>query len=390
MNCAKNMESNNSLELNLKKVKQELSSHKIELHQTRGYLQCILQNSNDMIFATDVDGMIVSFSKGGEKVLGYAWDEVAGYYIETFSEDPKSFEKLMADSQEKGSAVRLEFPFKHKDGHTVYCDVSLINLTNTKGQRVGTVGVSRDITRWKKLQDDLIRIDRLAEIGRLAAGVAHEINNPLAIINEVTGWAEGIVQDAGGLSAQDREELAKAIKDIVEQTKRCRHITHQLLGFVREAAPEKREFDVHEVLNETIDFIKPELKYAPIEIVRKFSEKPLSIKSDPKMMEQVFVNLLTNAIHAINEKGRDQGRIEIRTGKTDSEVEISITDNGTGIAEENQDKVLKLFFTTKPPGKGTGLGLSICQNILKNLNGSLRFDSKPGLGTTFTVRIPFS
>lgn len=390
MNCAKNMESNNSLELNLKKVKQELSSHKIELHQTRGYLQCILQNSNDMIFATDVDGMIVSFSKGGEKVLGYAWDEVAGYYIETFSENPESFEELMADSQEKGSAVRLEFPFKHKDGHTVYCDVSLINLTNTKGQRVGTVGVSRDITRWKKLQDDLIRIDRLAEIGRLAAGVAHEINNPLAIINEVTGWAEGIVQDAGGLSAQDREELAKAIKDIVEQTKRCRHITHQLLGFVREAAPEKREFDVHEVLNETIDFIKPELKYAPIEIVRKFSEKPLSIKSDPKMMEQVFVNLLTNAIHAINEKGRDQGRIEIRTGKTDSEVEISITDDGTGIAEENQDKVLKLFFTTKPPGKGTGLGLSICQNILKNLNGSLRFDSKPGLGTTFTVRIPFS
>lgn len=384
------MESNNSLELKLKKVKQELSSHKIELHQTRGYLQCILQNSNDMIFATDVDGMIVSFSKGGEKVLGYAWDEVAGYYIETFSENPESFEELMADSQEKGSAVRLEFPFKHKDGHTVYCDVSLINLTNTKGQRVGTVGVSRDITRWKKLQDDLIRIDRLAEIGRLAAGVAHEINNPLAIINEVTGWAEGIVQDAGGLSAQDREELAKAIKDIVEQTKRCRHITHQLLGFVREAAPEKREFDVHEVLNETIDFIKPELKYAPIEIVRKFSEKPLSIKSDPKMMEQVFVNLLTNAIHAINEKGRDQGRIEIRTGKTDSEVEISITDNGTGIAEENQDKVLKLFFTTKPPGKGTGLGLSICQNILKNLNGSLRFDSKPGLGTTFTVRIPFS
>lgn len=384
------MESNNSLELKLKKVKQELSSHKIELHQTRGYLQCILQNSNDMIFATDVDGMIVSFSKGGEKVLGYAWDEVAGYYIETFSENPESFEELMADSQEKGSAVRLEFPFKHKDGHTVYCDVSLINLTNTKGQRVGTVGVSRDITRWKKLQDDLIRIDRLAEIGRLAAGVAHEINNPLAIINEVTGWAEGIVQDAGGLSAQDREELAKAIKDIVEQTKRCRHITHQLLGFVREAAPEKREFDVHEVLNETIDFIKPELKYAPIEIVRKFSEKPLSIKSDPKMMEQVFVNLLTNAIHAINEKGRDQGRIEIRTGKTDSEVEISITDDGTGIAEENQDKVLKLFFTTKPPGKGTGLGLSICQNILKNLNGSLRFDSKPGLGTTFTVRIPFS
>ena len=384
------MDSTNSLELKLKKVTQELSSHKIELHQTRGYLQCILQNSNDMIFATDVDGMVVSFSKGGEKVLGYTWEEVAGYYIETLSEDPESFEELMADSREKGSAVRLEFPFKHKDGHTVYCDVSLINLTNTKGQRVGTVGVSRDITRWKKLQDDLIRIDRLAEIGRLAAGIAHEINNPLAVINEVTGWAQEIVKDAKALASEDREELDRAIKQIAEQTRRCRSITHQLLGFVREAAPEKKEFDVHALLNTTIDFLKPELRYAPIEIVRNFSKEPLSMKSDPKMMEQIFVNLLTNAIHAIKEKGSDQGRIEIKTEKTDSEVEISITDNGTGIPEENQDKVLNLFFTTKPPGKGTGLGLSICQNLLKNLKGSLRFKSKPGVGTTFTVRVPFS
>jgi len=384
------MDSTNALELKLKKVTQELSSHKIELHQTRGYLQCILQNSNDMIFATDVDGMVVSFSKGGEKVLGYTWEEVAGYYIETLSEDPESFEELMADSREKGSAVRLEFPFKHKEGHTVYCDVSLINLTNTKGQRVGTVGVSRDITRWKKLQDDLIRIDRLAEIGRLAAGIAHEINNPLAVINEVSGWALETVKDAKGLGPEDREELDRAIKQIAEQTRRCRSITHQLLGFVREAAPEKKEFDVHALLNTTIDFLKPELRYAPIEIVRNFSEEPLSMKSDPKMMEQVFVNLLTNAIHAIKEKGSDQGRIEIKTEKTDSEVEISITDNGTGIPEENQDKVLNLFFTTKPPGKGTGLGLSICQNLLKNLKGSLRFKSKLGVGTTFTVRVPFS
>jgi len=384
------MESNNSLEIKLKKVTQELSSHKIELHQTRGYLQCILQNSNDMIFATDVDGMIVSFSKGGEKVLGYTWEEVAGYYIETFAEDPESFEEVMADSQEKGSAVRLEFPFKHKEGHTVYCDVSMINLTNTKGQRVGTVGVSRDITRWKKLQDELIRIDRLAEIGRVAAGIAHEINNPLAIINAVSGWTEEIVQDAKGLNPEDRKELEKAVQQIVHQTRRCRDITHQLLGFVRDTAPEKTEFDVNELLNATIDFIRPELKDAPIEIVRDFSKEFLPMKSDPTMMEQVFVNLLTNAIHAIIEKGSDQGKIEIKTAKTGSEVEISIRDNGTGIAKENQDKVLNLFFTTKPPGEGTGLGLSISQKILKTLNGTLGFDTKPGIGTTFTVRVPAS
>ncbi len=114
------------------------------------------------------------------------------------------------------------------------------------------------------------------------------------------------------------------------------------------------------------------------------------MKSDPNMIEQVFLNLITNAIYAIKEKGCNDGRIKIKSKKTDSGVEVNIEDNGTGISEENQAKILDLFFTTKPPGKGTGLGLSICQNILKNLGGSLSFKSKLGIGTTFTVQIPFS
>ncbi len=384
------MESNNSLGYKLKKVTQELSSYKLELHQTRGYLQSILQNSDDLIFATDVDGILVSFSNGGEKVLGYSWEEVNGYAIRDFSEDPDSFEELMADSQDKGSAVRMGFPFRHKQGNTVFCDVSLINLTNTKGQGVGSVGVCRDMTKWKKLQDDLIQIDRLAEIGRMTSGVAHEINNPLAIITEVSGWAEEALEDAEGLSPEDREELEKAIKDIDKQSKRCRRIAHQLLGFARDSAPEKKEFDLHLLLKETTSFLKPQLKFMSVEIVFNFSKEPLSMKSDPKMMEQVFVNLMTNAIYAIREKGDDGGRIEIRAMKTDSEVEIGIEDNGTGISEENQQKIFNLFFTTKPPGKGTGLGISICQNIIKKLGGRLDFRSKLGVGTTFTVRIPFS
>jgi two-component system NtrC family sensor kinase len=382
------MESNESLEYELKKVTQELASHKIELHQTRGYLHCILQNSNDMIFATDVDGILFSFSKGGEKALGFSWEEVAGYPVKDFSQDPQSFLKLMSVSQDQGSAARLEFPFRHKNGSTVYCDVSLINLTNAKGESVGTVGVCRDITDWKKLQDELIQIDRLAEIGRIASGIAHEINNPLAIINEIYGWAEVVVEDAKGLSSDEREELEKALKNIGEQTKRCRSITHQLLSFVRDSEPRKKEFDLHELLNETVSFLKPELKYAPIEIVRNFSNESLPMKTDPKMIEQVFLNLMTNAIHAVRDRGGEGGRVEIRTQKTESDIEITVGDNGQGISEENQVNIFNLFFTTKAPGKGTGLGLSICRNIIKNLGGTISFQSKPGVGTTFTVRIP--
>jgi PAS domain S-box-containing protein len=382
------MESNSSLQAELKRVKQELACHKIELHQARGYLQCILRNSEDMIFATAVDGLLVSFSKGGEKVLGYSWEDVAGRPVKELAEDPASFEQFVATSRQDGSTVQLDIPFRHKEEGTVYCDVSLINLTNREGQRVGTVGVCRDITRWKKIQEELVRIDRLAEIGRIAAGVAHEMNNPLAIIGEASGWASGVVDEAKGLSPEDRQELEKAAKEISDQTKRCSNITHQLLDFARGSAPAKTEFDVQDLLKESISLLRPELKHAPIEIDLKFTQGPLHMKSDPRMLEQVFVNLITNAIYGVRENGK--GRIQIKTVKTNSDVEISFDDNGIGIPVENQQKIFELFYSTKPAGKGTGLGLPICQNIVKNLGGIITFHSKPGVGSTFTVRIPLS
>lgn len=382
------MASTENPEEKIKKLSRELSGYKIELHQTRGYLQCILRNSNDMIFATDVDGILVSFSRGGERVLGFQWEEVAGRFIREFAVNPEEFDDLIRQSQEQGSAVRLELPFRHKDGHTVFCDVSLITLTNTKGQYVGIVGVCRDITEWKRLQEDLIRVDRLAEIGRIAAGIAHEINNPLAVINEIAGWASVVIKDAKGLTEEDREELGEAVRHIIEQTKRCRAITHQLLGFSRESAPEKSELDLHELIKETITFLQPELKYKDIEIAYNFPGKPILVKTDAKMLEQVLVNLITNAIHAIMDKPNGKGRIELRTAQKERFAEIAVSDNGPGIREEDQKKIFNLFFTTKPPGIGTGLGLPICQNIMKKLGGKISFETELGAGTTFVISIP--
>jgi PAS domain S-box-containing protein len=384
------MESNSALKAELKKVTWELASYKIELHKTTGYLQCILQNATDLIFATDAQGFIVSFSKGGEKVLGYSWEEVVGRPIKAFAQDPESFEPVMVSCQEEGCALALDIPFRHKDGKMVHCNASLMDLTNREGQRVGTVGICQDITRWRKLQEDLIQVDRLAEIGRIAAGVAHEINNPVAVISEASGWAAEVVGDAKGLSPDDRQELEEVMKQIRHQTGRCREITHKLLSFVRDSAPSKNEFDVHELLQETIGFLKSELKHSPIEIHLNFAEEPLVVNSNPKLLEQVFVNFIANAIHAVLEKGGDNGRIEIGTLKKNSEIEIRVEDNGVGIPKENQEKVFDLFYTTKPPGKGTGLGLPICLNIVRQLGGDISFKSEMGVGTTFTVRIPVS
>jgi two-component system, NtrC family, sensor kinase len=384
------MESTDPLQCRSNENDQEISIYKQELVQTRRYLQCILQNSSDMVFSADINGILVSFSSGGEKALGYSWEDVAGRPVRELTVDPPEFDRLATISQEEGSAVRSEFPFQHMNGHTIYCDVSLISLTNAQGEVVGTVGICRDITQWKNLQEDLIRIDRLAEIGRTASGIAHEINNPLAIIGEISGWIGTVAGDAKSLRQEDREEIERAVRFINEQTRRCRSITHQLLSFVRDSAPARASVDINKLLEETVSFLNPDLKYKAIVVSLDLMEGSLLIDSDKQMLEQVLVNLMSNAIYAVNEKGEKGGRIGIETVRDESMIEIRLSDNGPGISEENQKRMYDLFFTTKPPGKGTGLGLPICRNIITKLGGSLSFETEAGKGTTFFIRLPVS
>lgn len=384
------MESNSSLSSEIKKLTRELDSYKIELDQTRKYLHSVLKNSTDMIFATEVTGLLVSFSSGAEKTLGYSLYEVIGRPLGEFAEDPEVIKRVMALCEGEGSAQAHDVHFKNKDGETVHCHVSLMDLTNREDQRVGTIGVCTDMTQWKKLQDDLVQVDRLAEIGRIASGVAHEINNPLAVISEASGWMKEVIADSKGLNPENRQELDETVTKIGAQTRRCRDITHKLLGFARGSSTSKTQFDINELLQETVGFLKPELKHTAIEIDFDFIEKPLFVNSDPKLLEQIFVNFITNAIHAVLQKEQDKGRIGIRTQVVDSAAEVSIADNGVGISKEDQSKMFTLFYTTKPPGKGTGLGLPICQNIIGNLGGEIAFESELGVGSTFKVRIPVS
>ena len=382
------MESSDFLQDQLARASEELSRLKKELLDTRRFLHCILENSDDMVFATDVDGILVSFSKGGEKTLGYTMEQMAGRHVKDLVDDPLEFEKLAAISRKEGSAAHLELLFQHKAGHTIYFDVSLIPLTDADGQFAGAVGICRDITLWKKFQEDLIRVDRLAEIGRTASGIAHEINNPIAVIGEISGWIEVVVGDAKGLGQEDREELEPAVQHIIKQVKRCRHITHQLLSYVRDSEPTHSSLDDHELLKQAVSFLNPELKFKDIEVVLNFMKGPLLLHSDKQMLEQVFVNLISNAIYAVKEKGGTGGQIVLKTSRDESMLDIRISDNGTGISEENQNQMHDLFFTTKPSGKGTGLGLPICQNIIKKLGGGFSFETEIGEGTTFIVRLP--
>ena len=388
------MESRETLHEKLNKANEVLLEQKEALHRTGGYLENVLENSRDMIFRADSEGVLVSFNPGGESILGYTWDDLSGREMKELAEDPHGFESLALDCIEKKEVVHAEIPFLHKTGRTIYCRVVLAPLTNSREDIIGMAGVCRDITAWRKFKQDLIRVDRLAEVGRIASGIVHELNNPVAVIGEISGWIGAVASDAEGLGEGDREEIKTSVRHIGEQTKRCRNITGQLLSFVRESKLSTTSLDAHELLRGTVDLLTPELKFTDVEIVYSFMEGPVFVNADKQLLEQVFVNFISNAVYAVKEKGDKRGRITLETYLDDTGefpmVEIKISDTGVGISRKNQKSIYEYFFTTKPPGKGTGLGLPISRDIIKNLGGSISLESEPGEGTTFMIRLPVS
>nr|WP_249115143.1 PAS domain-containing sensor histidine kinase [Desulfolutivibrio sulfodismutans] len=223
---------------------------------------------------------------------------------------------------------------------------------------------------------------KLSSIGRLAAGVAHEINNPLAAINEKAG----LMKDLLGLRPDfpDRDKFITLADAILKSIRRCRDITHRMLGFARRMDVSYEELDINEVLTDTLSFLDQEAKHRGVTIVRELDESLPRIMSDRGQLQQVFLNILNNALAAVP----DDGNIEVKTGETtpDSLV-ISFQDNGCGMSQDTLEHVFEPFFTTKK-GTGTGLGLSITYGIIKKLGGDIAVTSKQGEGTLFTIYLP--
>ncbi len=229
---------------------------------------------------------------------------------------------------------------------------------------------------------DIEYTNKMATIGRMSAGVAHEINNPMAIINEKAG----LIKDMIGLSENfpQREKLLNLVDSILASVDRCSKVTHRLLGFARRMETAHEQIDLRKLLEEVVSFQRTEITHRNIEINFDMHDDLPQIESDRGQLQQVFLNIISNAIAAIG----DGGRIDISgAGRTDGFVVIAVTDNGVGISEENLEHIFEPFFSTK--GKfGTGLGLSITHNIVEKLGGTIHVHSIPGKGTRFTVTLP--
>ncbi len=237
-----------------------------------------------------------------------------------------------------------------------------------------------------KLERQMVDTERLASLGTLATGVAHEINNPLAIIKESAGYMGQILAKKELEDFSHLQQFTMAVKKIETGVERARKITHKLLGFVQRNESSFLEVDLKELAKEVFDLLYREAANKEITLVQEFpDDAPCMILSDPYQLRQVLLNLVANAIHASSPGGSVD--VAIAPGK-DEKVVLTVKDEGEGIPKENLKKIFEPFFSTKSPGKGTGLGLFVTHNILKKLGGSIEVESSPGRGAIFTVRLP--
>jgi two-component system NtrC family sensor kinase len=262
-------------------------------------------------------------------------------------------------------------------------------LTNSIVRRMEEIDTEKE-----QLGQQLVRASRLAELGEMAAGFAHEINNPLQIMTSEQALVDTIFSDMihkGELKeSQDLVDLKDSMDQIKLQIERCAKITQAILKFGRQSEPISTDIDLVGFIPEVTGMIIKKASVNGITVKEEISDHTPVVRGDPSMLQQVLLNLYNNAMDAIMERhGTEGGELVIASAPDENgKVKISVTDNGIGISPENLKKVFSPFFTTKPVGKGTGLGLSVCYGIVDSMGGVMEVSSERGVGTTFTVRLP--
>jgi two-component system NtrC family sensor kinase len=266
----------------------------------------------------------------------------------------------------------------------IFCGVLAIVLTVVFLTRLTVRRMMEADSRMNELNAQLVQSDKLAALGKMAAGVAHEINNPLAVIIQKTGWMQDLMAEDEFKPSPNYEEFKTSIQKIEEHVERARKVVHNMLGYARKMEPRLEDVDVNQIVNQTIDFLTNYARINNIDIQRDMTADLPIIAGDQAQLQQVFLNLISNAIDAI---GKD-GLIEVKSRRIDSQIWITIKDDGLGIPEDQQKMVFDPFFSTKAAGKGTGLGLWISYNIIEKMGGTIKVKSRQGKGSTFTVVIP--
>lgn len=365
--------------IQLKESNDNLKHTYQDLSETKYYLQMILDNTKALIVTTDTDDKIVELNKEAQRLLEYGKDEIWGKSVLMLYRDPGQRISIMNSRKfikgDLWEAVNREVDLKTKSGKIVQMNLTLSPLVNDDGKIIGAVGIGKDVSEQKMLQYKLIQSEKLAGIGTLASGIAHEINNPLAAI---LGMAEAIKDE------DDITLIKSYTDDIITYVTTANNIVKELSGYSHAAMSESRStVDISVIMDNALKMAKHSASFMSIDI-NKDLEKDCYVFANEGEMQQVLVNLMINAIHTMEEKGK----LTLRCFRRANFIWVTISDTGQGIPKEYINQIYDPFFTTKPVGKGTGLGLYVVYRIVTKYGGTIDIDSKVGVGTTFTLKFP--
>src|SRR5579859_200450 len=352
------------------------------LHKQQEFARRLVDNFPDLILVIDTKGHYTFVSPRCKDVLGYELEDTREMQFggRTHPEDLPGllglYDEILKGKRDFSSR---EIRVRHKSGEWRRILFNFSPLSDENGKIEGVVLSGRDITEIKRLSDQLIQSEKLAAIGQMLAGVAHELNNPLTAILGVTE----LVREREGLD----ESMKRQLDLTHRQARRAARIVQNLLEFSRPTQTPKKPVDINNVLERTLQLQEHSLRRNAVEVSFQPVEGLPAVVGDASQLIQVFLNLVINAEQAIREI-RESGRIQIRAASLGNKVMITIQDDGTGISAEALAKIFDPFYTTKRPGGGTGLGLSICTAILREHGGTIEAQSLPAGGSAFTVILP--
>jgi len=356
-----------------------LHTYQSELQRERDFSGKILSNTQSLILVSDTAGLI-SYANRRWYEAGFEQKELLGRPLLELA--APGYVRPLSDALQAilrgGQVDNLELQIMRGNGHVGQFSVNLSPMRDEQGNINSIVVVMTDITDSAELRDKLVHTEKLAAVGQLVSGVAHEVNNPLTAI---LGFADLLLENP-----EVPESARKDLRVILQEAQRTKTIVQNLLSFARQMPPQRNAVQLNLILRRTIQLRSYDFNSHGVDIVEHLDEDLPDVIGDAHQLQQVFLNILNNAYDAVHEVGRPS-RIEIMTTKAGNGVEVSFRDNGHGIS--HPDRIFDPFFTTKEVGKGTGLGLSICYGIVKEHGGEiLCHNNSDGQGATFIVRFP--
>ncbi len=340
------------------------------------FFQSVLDGIQDSIKIVDDHYRIVYANRASELRSGKQVPQLLGKacHSEFYGFDKPCAFCHTARTFRDGKTEVSAYEAKGSDGQMQYYELTSYPVKDSGGRVRYVIEITKDITERKRLEQQLLHSERLASMGTLASSIAHEINNPLSAI---LGFAQDLLTET-----DESDERSRSLRIIEQEAIRCANVLQRLLHFTRPHAPMMSQTNLHDVIDTSLALIRPQARKQNVEIRRRFDKRTPIIEGDSNLLEQLFLNLILNSLQAMP----SGGRLNIATKTTDNAIDITVTDNGEGIAPQALSRVFEPFYSSKGIG-GTGLGLAICKRTVEQHNGTIEIQSRPGKGTTVHIKL---